>query len=154
LVQLLNQIFSRFDALVEHHQLEKIKTIGDSYMVVAGLPVPHDDHAQAIAYFALDIQQEIRRVQTELGQLLHLRIGINSGPVVAGVIGTKKFSYDLWGDTVNVASRMESQGEPDRIQVSTTTQQLLGDQFKFESRGTISVKGRGELATYWLIGPI
>lgn len=155
LVQLLNRIFSRFDALVEHHQLEKIKTIGDAYMVVGGLPVPRQDHAQAIANFALDMQHAIQEFQNDSGKPLQLRIGINSGPVVAGVIGTKKFSYDLWGDTVNVASRMESQGETGRIQVSATTYQLLTCStmpYQLEARGVIALKGWGELKTYWLIG--
>jgi class 3 adenylate cyclase len=152
LVQLLSQVFSRFDGLVESHQLEKIKTIGDAYMVVGGAPLPREDHAQTIANFALDIQRVIAEFQTSLGNPLQLRIGINSGPVVAGVIGVKKFSYDLWGDTVNVASRMESQGEPGRIQVTETTYQLLRQDYCFETRGTIALKGRGELKTYWLVG--
>ncbi|WP_353258524.1 adenylate/guanylate cyclase domain-containing protein [Prochlorothrix hollandica] len=152
LVQFLNQIFSRFDALVEQYQLEKIKTIGDAYMVVGGLPQHRDDHAQAIAQMALAMQTTIQELKTPLGQPLSLRIGINSGPVVAGVIGTKKFSYDLWGDTVNVASRLESQGEPGRIQISEQTHGLLHHQFHCEERGVICLKGRGELKTYWLLG--
>ena len=122
LVQLLNQIFSSFDRLAERHGLEKIKTVGDEYMVVGGVPVPQPDHAEAIAAMALDMQQEIGRFKRgNSGEPFRLRIGINTGSVVAGVIGMKKFSYDLWGDVVNVASRMESQGKPDKIQVTATT---------------------------------
>jgi class 3 adenylate cyclase len=118
LVDLLNKIFSVFDHLTQKHGLEKIKTIGDAYMVVGGLPTPRPDHAEAVVEMALDMQQAITRFQRNDGKPFHLRIGINTGPVVAGVIGTKKFAYDLWGDTVNVASRMESQGVAGSIQVT------------------------------------
>ncbi|NEP12562.1 MAG: CHASE2 domain-containing protein [Symploca sp. SIO2C1] len=150
LVDLLNKIFSVFDQLTEKHGLEKIKTIGDAYMVVGGLPTPRSDHAEAVVEMALDMQREITRFQREDGQPFHLRIGINSGPVVAGVIGTKKFAYDLWGDTVNVASRMESMGMAGGIQVTAATYALLKDKYIFEERGTITVKGKGEMMTYWL----
>ena len=152
LVELLNRIFSEFDQLSEKHSLEKIKTIGDAYMVVGGLPKPRADHAEAIAEMALDMQQAISHFKRDNDEPFYLRIGINTGPVVAGVIGTKKFTYDLWGDTVNVASRMESQGMPGGIQVTTTTYEQLRDKYVFEERGTTLVKGKGEMVTYWLIG--
>lgn len=150
LVGTLNSIFTDFDQLVEEHNLEKIKTIGDSYMVVGGLPEPSDFHATAVAQIALGMQQTIKNYTIGDSAPLQLRIGINSGPVVAGVIGSKKFIYDLWGDTVNVASRMEQQGIPDEIQVSDSTYQLLTADFNLELRGTIEVKGRGEMKTYLL----
>jgi adenylate cyclase len=152
LVKILNLIFSKFDQLAERHGLEKIKTIGDAYMVVAGLPTPRLDHATAIAQMALDMQAEIVNLAKETGEAFKLRIGINSGPAVAGVIGIKKFFYDLWGDTVNVASRMESQGVDGAIQVSTATYELLRDEYLLEKRGVISVKGKGEMTTYLLTG--
>ncbi len=150
LVDLLNEIFSAFDQLVEKHKLEKIKTIGDSYMVAGGLPTPRSNHAEAIAEMALDMQEEIKRFQRHNGLSFQLRIGINTGPVVAGVIGTKKFIYDLWGDAVNIASRMESQGETGKIQVTTNTKNLLNGKYHFEERGWVDVKGRGKMITYWL----
>ena len=152
LVRLLNRIFSAFDRLAEHHQLEKIKTIGDAYMVVSGLPVPRADHAEAIANMALDMQREIEKFSQEIGTKFQMRIGINTGPVVAGVIGIKKFIYDLWGDTVNTASRMESHGIPGQIQVTAATYDCLKDHYEFESRGTIYIKGKGEMQTYLLKG--
>lgn len=150
LVSLLNEIFSRFDNLLERHGLEKIKTIGDSYMVAGGLPLLRTDHAEAIAEFALDMQQAIAEFNTEKGQTFSMRIGINTGPVVAGVIGLKKFIYDLWGDTVNIASRMESHGIPGCIHVSSSTYERLKDKYLFQERGTIQVKGKGEMTTYLL----
>jgi PAS domain S-box-containing protein len=161
LVNLLNEIFSTFDELAEKHGLEKIKTIGDAYMVAGGLPMPIDDDAEPISHgdiasrtaqMALDMQTAITQFEADKGEPFQIRIGINTGPVVAGVIGIKKFIYDLWGDTVNVASRMESQGMPGRIQVTATTYERLQDQYLLEERGTIPVKGKGEMTTYWLIG--
>jgi PAS domain S-box-containing protein len=152
LVKILNLIFSKFDQLAERHGLEKIKTIGDAYMVVAGLPTPRRDHAIAIAEMALDMQAEMVKLGNQIGDVFQLRIGINSGPVVAGVIGIKKFFYDLWGDTVNVASRMESQGIDGAIQVTAATYDLLRDKYLFEERGLISVKGKGNLTVYLLTG--
>lgn len=152
LVELLNKIFSAFDRLSEQYGLEKIKTIGDNYMVAGGLPMPCTNHAESIAEMALEMQQEIMKFSGECGQPLKIRIGINTGPVVAGVIGTKKFIYDLWGDAVNTASRMESQGISGKIQVSDSTYQLLCDRYLLEKRGTINVKGKGDMTTYLLIG--
>jgi adenylate cyclase len=151
-VRFLNQIFSHFDALVERHSLEKIKTIGDAYMVVGGLTASQGNHAWAIAQLALAMQASSDQFRSPIGEPIALRIGIHTGPVVAGVIGTKKFSYDLWGDTVNVAARLESQGESGRIQVSEQLYRILQHQFVFEERGTIVLKGRGEVKTYWLVG--
>lgn len=151
LVSSLNQIFSAFDHLTETYGLEKIKTIGDAYMVVGGLPTARPDHASAIAEMALDMQAHMQTLDSLLGESLQLRIGINTGPVIAGVIGIKKFIYDLWGDAVNLASRMESQGRPGAIQVTEATYVRLKDQYVFESRGTIAVKGRGDMLTYWLV---
>jgi class 3 adenylate cyclase len=152
LVSLLNQIFSKFDRLAEQHSLEKIKTIGDSYMVVGGLPTEQADHLDAIANMALDMQRAIAQVQVNDGTPMQIRIGINTGPVVAGVIGMKKFIYDLWGDTVNVASRMESHGVPGRIQVTEAVYEQLCDRFEFEPRGMMSIKGKGDMTTYLLVG--
>jgi PAS domain S-box-containing protein len=152
LVNLLNKIFSAFDLLAQIHDLEKIKTIGDAYMVVGGLPTPRKNHAQAIAEMALDMKEEIARFNQETGYALSMRIGINTGPVVAGVIGLKKFIYDLWGDTVNVASRMESHGLAGCIQVTHATYEHLQDRYSFEERGMIEIKGKGEMLAYLLTG--
>jgi len=150
LVSLLNQIVSTFDQLAQKHGLEKIKTIGDAYMVVGGLPTPQPNHAEAIAQMALDMQQSLAQINTSTGKNFRLRIGINTGVVIAGVIGTTKFSYDIWGDTVNIASRMESRGQPDKIQVTETTYQRLRDKYELVERGFIRVKGKGKMKTYWL----
>ncbi len=152
LLELLNEIFSAFDELTDRHKLEKIKTIGDAYMVAGGLPEPRKDHAEAIAEMALDMQQEINRFNLKHGTELNLRIGINTGPAIAGAIGTKKFIYDLWGDAVNTASRMESHGIPGYIQVTESTYDLLRGKYLFEERGMIQVKGKGEMMTYLLAG--
>jgi adenylate cyclase len=152
-VGLLDDLFSHFDTLAERYELEKIKTIGDCYMVAAGVPVPRPDHARALAMMALDMLEAMRAGEA-MGDLgMELRIGINSGPVVAGVIGRKRFLYDLWGDAVNIASRMESQGTAGRIQVTRATFELLEDEFHFEPRGTVTVKGKGDMETWYLVGP-
>jgi adenylate cyclase len=151
-VGVLDHLFSHFDELAERYGLEKIKTIGDCYMVAAGVPLPRPDHARALALMALDMQAAMRSVD-ELGHLaLELRVGINSGPVVAGVIGRKRFLYDLWGDAVNTASRMESHGTSGRIQITRATKDLLRDEFVCEPRGTIPVKGKGEIEAWYLVG--
>jgi len=152
LVKLLDELFTDFDGLVERFNLEKIKTIGDAYMVAGGLPVERPDHAQAVADMALEMNKAVGRHGASAGDGFSLRIGMDTGPVVAGVIGRKKFIYDLWGDTVNTASRMESQGIPGRIHVTARTRDRLGDAFELESRGEIQVKGKGPMTTYFLLG--
>lgn len=152
LVEMLNDVFSIFDRLAEKHGLEKIKTIGDAYMAAAGLPVPRPDHADAVAMMALDMQKEISKFTRPDGQPFRLRIGINTGSVIAGVIGMRKFAYDLWGDAVNVASRMETTGAAGRIQVTSEVYERLHNRFNFELRGPVFVKGRGQMQSYWLTG--
>lgn len=149
-VKILNGIFSHLDTLVQKHKLEKIKTIGDAYMVAAGIPVYREDHAEAIAAFALDVRQAFDEYTRANNIHLRLRIGINSGPVIAGVIGRLRFLYDLWGDAVNTASRMESHGIPGEIQVTEATYDILKSKFNFEERGIIEVKGKGKMRTYLL----
>jgi guanylate cyclase len=150
LVGLLNSVFSTFDDFVRDLGLEKIKTVGDEYMVASGVPRPRADHAHAIAELALRIRDHCAQHQF-LGHDLQLRIGINSGPVVAGIVGTHKFAYDLWGDVVNTASRMESHGLPGSIQISSATFDLIRDDFVCELRGTVEVKGLGDTETYFLL---
>jgi adenylate cyclase len=151
MVDLLNEVFTFFDSLVEKYQVEKIRTIGDNYMVAAGVPRPRPDHAQALACMALEMQHFILTNPACARRKLDFRIGINSGPVVAGVIGRKKFIYDLWGDAVNTASRMESHGVPGRIQISQATYELIRGEFDCEPRGRVPIKGKGEMETYYLL---
>ena len=150
LVGLLNSLFSTFDRFVDELGMEKIKTVGDAYMVASGVPIARSDHADAIAELALRIRDHVALNRVD-GHEIRIRIGINSGPVVAGIIGTHKFAYDLWGDAVNTASRMESGGVAGSIQVTPATYLLIRDKFVCESRGVISVKGKGEMGTYFLM---
>jgi class 3 adenylate cyclase len=147
-VAFLNRYFSSFDELAEKYRVEKIKTIGDAYMAAAGIPATREDHAAALVNMAQEMIQVTRSISAECGLDLAIRIGINSGEVTAGVIGKKKFIYDLWGDTVNIASRMESHGLPGRVQVSERTYRLLKDDFRFEHRGKVEIKGMGEQDVY------
>jgi adenylate cyclase len=151
LVQFLNDVYTRLDRLVELHSLEKIKTTGDSYMVVSGVPESQPDHAARLAELALDVRDAVAGLVDPLGRAAPLRIGLASGPVVAGVVGTRKFFYDVWGDAVNTAARMESTGEPGKIQVAPKTRELLADDFEFEERGVIDVRGKGPMRTWFLI---
>jgi class 3 adenylate cyclase len=150
-VAVLNQIFSIFDRLVDRYRLEKIKTVGDAYMVAGGL-APDGGGAAEVAGMALDMIDEMRRFRTESGAEMQIRVGLHVGPGVGGVIGLKKFIYDVWGDTVNTASRMESLGRPGRIQVTVETAERLKEQFAFERRGLVEVKGKGSVETYFLAG--
>ena len=152
-VRMLNDVFTRFDALTDRYGLEKIKTIGDCYMAVGGVPEERAGHCAAVADMALDMIRELDAFNAASGQALQIRIGINTGSVVAGVIGRKKFIYDLWGDAVNTASRMESHGEPSRIHATQAVVDAIGDRYVFEARGEIEVKGRGPMATWFLVGP-
>ncbi len=152
MIALLNNIYSHFDRLAEKYGVEKIRTIGDNYMVASGVPVPRPDHAQALAHMALDMLAYAERLRTQDGKAIQFRIGINSGPLVAGVIGRKKFHYDVWGDTVNTASRMESHGEAGKVQITTHTREILKEAFACEKRGIVDIKGKGEMETWWLVG--
>jgi class 3 adenylate cyclase len=152
-VEMLNEIFRGFDRAAKSLGLEKIKTIGDAYMVVAGIPQPRADHARAAIEMALAMQSHLEEVSSRYPDL-RLRIGIHAGPVVAGVIGESKFSYDLWGDNVNIASRMESHGLPGRIHVSETFMRAAGGAGRFEPREQIEVKGQGTMQTYFLLRPV
>jgi adenylate cyclase len=152
LVTLLDGVFTLFDDIVDHRGLEKIKTIGDAYMAVAGLPVAAPDHAVRAAHAALDMMEALKQFNHQNGHTLQVRIGVHSGAVMAGVIGKRKFIYDLWGDAVNTASRMESQGMAGRVQLTEATRRLLREPFLFEERGRVEIKGKGELQTWFLCG--
>jgi adenylate cyclase len=152
LVEYVNGIFCDFDQLTEQHGLEKIKTIGDAYMAAGGLPTPREDHVEAVAELALDIRDLAAATTGPDGRPLRMRIGIDTGPVVAGVIGRTKFSYDLWGDTVNTADRMQAYGVPDRIQVTENVYLRLRDKYDLEERGVVRIKGKGRMRTYFLQG--
>jgi class 3 adenylate cyclase len=152
LVEVLGDLFSRFDLITEKHGLEKIKTIGDCYMLAGGVPDPMDDHAHAVIDAAIEFCTALEEMRERTGGALRMRIGVHSGPIVAGVIGLRKFTYDLWGDTVNVASRMESTGEPGRIHVSVNTANLIRNDFQLESRGSIEVKSLGQVETFFVNG--
>jgi len=151
LVTLLNELFSRFDRLADRHGLEKIKTIGDSYLLVGGLPLPRPDHAEAVAEMALEMLAEVQDLNQDSGIRLRVRLGLNAGPVVAGVIGRKKFTYDLWGAAVNLASRMQSSGLPGHIHVPASFEERLRGRFVFMERGTVHCKGVGEVHSYFLL---
>jgi class 3 adenylate cyclase len=152
LVHLMNRLFCEFDRLALSLRLEKIKTIGDAYMLVGGLPEPREDHAQAVADMALAMIAAVEELNRELPTPLQMRIGMHSGDVVAGVIGTHKFAYDIWGDAVNIASRMESHSLPNRIQLSAATYKYLCGHFRLEPHGTVNIKGKGPMETYFLLG--
>ncbi|ORB30464.1 adenylate/guanylate cyclase domain-containing protein [Mycolicibacterium parafortuitum] len=152
LVRFLDRLYTDLDALVDRHGLEKVKTSGDSYMVVSGVPIPRDDHLEALAYLALDMATEVAGLKDPRGRDVPLRIGMASGPVVAGVVGAKKFFYDVWGDAVNVASRMETTDEEGRIQVPDNVYRRLRDAFVLEERGVVDVKGKGAMHTWYLVG--
>jgi len=154
LVGVLNEVFTVFDSLVDHYGLEKVKTIGDAYMVVGGMPERSEDHPARVAAMALQLAEAVGRIEAAVSVGITFRIGIHCGPVVAGVIGTKKFIYDVWGDTVNMASRMESLGVPGRVHVTHAVAERLRGSFELEARGLIDVKGKGPTPTYFLIGAV
>lgn len=151
-VDLINEIFTFFDGLAEKYNVEKIRTIGDGYMVAAGAPLPRDDHAQVLAAMALDMQQYMTRREVTADTSLQVRIGLNSGTAVAGIVGTTKFHYDLWGDMVNIASRLESQGQPGKIQITRPTYELIKKAFFCEPQGTLAVKGKGDMDVWFITG--
>src|SRR5690606_5045740 len=151
-VDWLHEVFTLFDRLVEKHEVEKIRTIGDNYMVVSGAPTPRPNHAQRLAALALDMVEGLNELPDRSGKRLAFRLGINSGPMVAGVIGQTKFHYDVWGDTVNTASRMESHGEAGKVHITRSTYELLKDEFECVYRGQIPVKGKGDMDTWYVVG--
>lgn len=151
-VALLDRIFSAIDEVAQRHGVEKIKTIGDAYMAAAGVPVPQVDHVDRAVLMGLDVIAVVAQLREELRLPLAVRVGLHTGPVVAGVIGTRKLAYDIWGDTVNIASRMESHGVPGRIQISDDLRQRLGQRYQLEERGTIEIKNRGEITTWFVNG--
>jgi adenylate cyclase len=150
MVEWLNDVYSAIDAMVQDHDVEKIRTIGDGYMVAAGVPFQRTDHAAALTDLAIDMRTHFAAVPPVHGHHVRFRIGVSSGPVVGGVIGTHKFQYDIWGDTVNTAARMESHGVPGRIHISAATYEMIKDEFACEPRGTIDVKGKGEMETWFV----
>jgi len=154
MVELLNEVFTHFDKLVEKYDLEKIKTVGDCYMVAAGVPRIRADHAHALVRLALDMREFVQSSVFNASRPVDFRIGINTGPVLAGVIGSKKFIYDLWGDAVNVASRMESQGVGGVIQITRATHEYIKDEFLCEAHNTVNVKGKGEMEVWYVIGTV
>jgi adenylate cyclase len=152
MVAVLDQVFTRFDSIAERFGLEKIKTIGDAYMAVAGVPDPREDDVEAAAQMALAMRDEIGQVRWPSGDAMRVRIGMATGPAVAGVIGQRKFAYDLWGDTVNTAARMESKGIPNEIQVSESVYRRLGDRYLFSDVHVVNLKGKGPTAARFLLG--
>jgi len=150
IVMLLNEVFSAFDVLVEKHGLENIKTIGDAYMVAGGISVPRQDHAEAIAELAIDLREEVERLNQQYDTSFRIRIGICTGPVIAGVIGQKKIAYDLWGETVNIAWHLESTGQAGRVQIAESTYERLKDKYHFEKQDSLDTNGSGGLPAYWL----
>jgi len=151
-VAVLNEFLSAFDELAQQHGLRPIRTTGDSYLLVGGLPVPRPDHAQAVANMALDMLDRVNGLNRQHGWAVAFRVGVNSGPAMAAVVGRHRFTYDVWSDTVNTASRMESSGAPGRIQVTEETYRRLAGTHRFECRGQIDIKGKGQMTTYFLLG--
>jgi len=150
IVRLLNEIFSAFDLLVGQHRLEKIRTFGDAYMVAGGISTLREDHPEAIADLAIDLRDEIARFNEQNGTSIRLRIGISTGPAVSGVIGREKFAYDVWGETVNLALRMESTARAGKIQISESTRERLSDKYELQSNSSVGVNGHGDIPAYWL----